>query len=70
MFRDIPGPKFTCSEKLLSGLFVYCTNLKTTIRSIMIIDLRMFEIAEKLSPGEDILKRCSNFSAIYDQAHT
>ena len=38
--------------------------------SIMIIDLRKFEVAEKLPPGEEILKRCSNFSAIIDQAHT
>ena len=29
-----------------------------------------FEIVEKLPPGEEILKRCSNFSAIIDQAHT
>ena len=36
----------------------------------MIIDLRKFEVAEKLPPGEEILKRCSNFSAIFDQAHT
>ena len=36
----------------------------------MIIDLHKFEIAEKLPPGEEILKRCSNFSAIIDQAHT
>ena len=34
----------------------------------MIIDLHKFEIAEKLPPGEDILKRSSNFSAIIDQA--
>ena len=32
----------------------------------MIIDQRKFEIAEKLPPGEEILKRCSNFSAIID----
>ena len=38
----------------------------------MIIDLRKFEIAEKLPPGEEILKRCSNFSATstIDQAHS